>query len=55
MLDPLAHRFGGDHLLRQPVAHLNTEGFAIEELIRSKAGYVEVLSARKPAIKRATT
>jgi ubiquinone/menaquinone biosynthesis C-methylase UbiE/predicted ester cyclase len=55
MLDPFAHRFGGDHLLREPVAHLNTEGFAIEELIRSKAGYVEVLSARKPAIKRATT
>lgn len=54
ILDPIAHRFGGDHLLREPVNHLSTEGFVIEELIRSKAGYVEVVSARKPATEPAT-
>jgi ubiquinone/menaquinone biosynthesis C-methylase UbiE len=55
ILDPLAHRFGGDHLLREPVDHLNAEGLAIEELTRSKAGYVEIVSARKPTSEPATT
>jgi ubiquinone/menaquinone biosynthesis C-methylase UbiE len=49
VLDPLAHRFGGDHLLREPLDHLVAEGFEVEELVRLKAGYVELLSARKPA------
>jgi ubiquinone/menaquinone biosynthesis C-methylase UbiE len=48
ILDPLARRFGGDHLLREPIDHLKAEGFVVEELSRSKAGYVEVVSARKP-------
>jgi len=26
LLDPLAHRFGGDHLLREPLDHLAAEG-----------------------------
>lgn len=49
LLDPLAHRFGGDHLLREPLEPLAEAGFEVEELKRSKAGYVEVVSARKPA------
>jgi ubiquinone/menaquinone biosynthesis C-methylase UbiE len=48
LLDPLAHRFGGDHLLREPLVHLAAEGFEIAELERLKAGYVELVSARKP-------
>jgi len=49
LLDPLAHRLGGDHLLREPLDHLRAEGFEIEQVKRSKAGYVELVSARKPA------
>jgi ubiquinone/menaquinone biosynthesis C-methylase UbiE len=49
VIDPLAHRFGGDHLLREPLEHLDGEGFEVEQLKRSKAGFVELVSARKPA------
>jgi ubiquinone/menaquinone biosynthesis C-methylase UbiE len=49
VLDPLAHRFGGDHLLREPLDHLMIEGFEIDEVVRLKAGFVELVSARKPA------
>jgi hypothetical protein len=45
----MTHRFGGDHLLREPLEPLAEEGFEIEELERSKAGFVELVSARKPA------
>jgi len=48
LVDPLAHRFAGDHLLREPLDHLTTEGFEIAEVERLKAGYVELVSARKP-------
>jgi ubiquinone/menaquinone biosynthesis C-methylase UbiE/predicted ester cyclase len=48
LLDPLAHRFGGDHLLREPLDHLTDEGFEVEEVKRAKAGWVELVSARKP-------
>jgi ubiquinone/menaquinone biosynthesis C-methylase UbiE/predicted ester cyclase len=48
-LDPLAHHFGGDHLLREPLDHLAAEGFEVEEFKRSKAGWVELVSATKPA------
>jgi len=48
VLEPLAHRFGGDHLLREPLDHLGEEGFEIETVKRSKAGWVELVSARKP-------
>jgi len=48
MLDPLAHRLGGDHLLREPLDHLAAEGFAVTEVKRQKAGWVELVSARKP-------
>jgi ubiquinone/menaquinone biosynthesis C-methylase UbiE len=49
LLDPLAHRFGGDHLLREPLDHLSAEGFALDDVVRLKSGYVELVSARKPA------
>jgi hypothetical protein len=49
VLDPLAHRLGGDHLLREPLDHLAAEGFEVEEVNRSKAGWVELSAARKPS------
>jgi ubiquinone/menaquinone biosynthesis C-methylase UbiE len=48
LVDPLAHRFGGDHLLREPLEPLEREGFEIERVERSKAGFVELVAARKP-------
>jgi ubiquinone/menaquinone biosynthesis C-methylase UbiE/predicted ester cyclase len=48
MLDPLAHSFGGDHLLREPLDHLADDGFEVDEVKRQKAGWVELVSARKP-------
>jgi ubiquinone/menaquinone biosynthesis C-methylase UbiE len=48
VIDPLAHRFGGDHLLREPLEPLAEEGFEVEEVERRKAGYVELAAARKP-------
>ena len=49
ILEPLAHRLGGDHLLREPLEPLGEHGFEVTELERAKAGYVELVSARKPA------
>jgi ubiquinone/menaquinone biosynthesis C-methylase UbiE/predicted ester cyclase len=48
-LEPLAHRFGGDHLLREPLDHLAAEGFEVDDVRRLKAGWVELVAARKPA------
>jgi ubiquinone/menaquinone biosynthesis C-methylase UbiE/ketosteroid isomerase-like protein len=48
VLEPLAHRFGGDHLLREPLDHLRAKGFEVDEVKRQKAGWVELVSARKP-------
>lgn len=48
LLEPLAARFQGDHLLREPAEHLRDEGFVIERLERSKWGIVERVRARKP-------
>jgi len=48
VLDPLAHRFGGDHLMREPLDHLKAEGFAIDEVKRQKSGWVELVAAHKP-------
>jgi ubiquinone/menaquinone biosynthesis C-methylase UbiE len=47
LLDPLAVRFKGDHIAREPLEHLTAEGFAIDELQRSKLGIVERIEARK--------
>jgi ubiquinone/menaquinone biosynthesis C-methylase UbiE len=49
MLEPLMLRFEHDHLLREPLEHLTTEGFEIERVERSKLGIVERVTARKPA------
>jgi ubiquinone/menaquinone biosynthesis C-methylase UbiE/predicted ester cyclase len=48
LAEPLAFRFGGDHLLREPLDHLAREGFEVAELDRRRAGWVELVSARKP-------
>ena len=48
MLDPLVRWLQADHLVREPLEHLRAEGFAIDELERSKLGIVERAVARKP-------
>jgi len=48
-LDPLAVRFEGDHLVREPLEYLRPAGFEIAHLERSKWGIVERIVARKPA------
>jgi ubiquinone/menaquinone biosynthesis C-methylase UbiE len=48
VVEPLAVRFGGDHLTREPLEHLEAEGFTVEEVERSKLGIVELVRARKP-------
>ena len=48
LLEPLMIRLEGDHLLREPLDHVQREGLVVEELERSKLGIVELLSARKP-------
>jgi ubiquinone/menaquinone biosynthesis C-methylase UbiE len=49
LLEPLAVRYAGDHLLRDPLDHLADLGFSIEYCARSRAGIVERVVARKPA------
>jgi hypothetical protein len=48
LLEPLVVRFEGDHLLREPLDHLQVEGFEIRRLKRLKLGIVECVAARKP-------
>jgi ubiquinone/menaquinone biosynthesis C-methylase UbiE/predicted ester cyclase len=48
VLEPFAHRFGGDHLLREPLDHLAAEGFEVDEVKRQKTGWVELVTAHKP-------
>lgn len=47
LLDPLAVRFQGCHLTREPLDRLTAEVFAIERVERSKSGIVERVRARK--------
>jgi ubiquinone/menaquinone biosynthesis C-methylase UbiE len=47
-LDPLAVRFGADHLVRDPLDYLGSVGFEIESVERLKWGIVERVLARKP-------
>ncbi|HVC07253.1 MAG TPA: methyltransferase domain-containing protein [Solirubrobacterales bacterium] len=49
LIEPLAVRFGGDHLTREPLEHLEAEGFTVDQVKRSKLGIVELVSAQKPA------
>ena len=48
LLDPLFVRLEHDHLLREPVEYLRSEGFEVERLERSKLGIVERVVARRP-------
>jgi SAM-dependent methyltransferase len=45
--EPISIRFEGDHLLRDPVDHLPSAGFAIESLERGRLGIVERVVAVK--------
>lgn len=47
LLEPLAIRFAGDHLLRDPLDHLEDLGFSLEYCARSRAGIVEKIVAHK--------
>jgi ubiquinone/menaquinone biosynthesis C-methylase UbiE len=47
LLDPLLVRLEADHLLRDPVDHLQHQPVVIEHLERSKLGYIERGVARK--------
>ncbi len=48
VLEPFAHRLGGDHLLREPLDHIVAEGFEVDEVQRLKVGWVELIAATKP-------
>jgi len=48
LLDPLAVRFGGDHLTREPIDYLLAAGFEIAALERSKWGVIERVRAINP-------
>ena len=47
-IEPLAVRFEGDHLTREPLEYLGAAGFEVAELERLKWGIVERVGARKP-------
>ena len=49
LLEPLFLRLEHDHLLREPLEHVRTAGFEVEQVERSKLGIVERLVARKRA------
>ena len=49
VLDPLAILIDHDHLLREPLHHVEGMGLVVERLERSKWGVVERLIARKPS------
>ena len=48
-LEPLTLLLDHDHLLREPLAHVEDAGLVVERLERSKWGLVEKLDARKPS------
>jgi ubiquinone/menaquinone biosynthesis C-methylase UbiE len=49
LLEPLMVRFEADHLMREPLDHLEPVGFLVEQVKRSKWGIVERTAARKAA------
>ena len=49
LLDPITVRFMADHLVREPLEHLERLGFAVERLERYSWGIVERGVARSPA------
>jgi SAM-dependent methyltransferase len=48
LLEPLTMLLENDHLLREPLRHVEGAGLTVERLERSKWGIVERLAARKP-------
>jgi SAM-dependent methyltransferase len=50
LMNPLAVRFQGDHLVREPLDALRAAGFTVEQLHRSKWGIVERVAARKAEV-----
>lgn len=48
LIDPLAVRLQGDHIVREPLRHLGAEGFQVEQLERYGLGIVERVVARRP-------
>ena len=49
VLNPLVVRLDRDHLLREPLHHVEAEGLIVERLDRSRLGIVERLAACKPS------
>jgi ubiquinone/menaquinone biosynthesis C-methylase UbiE len=49
VLEPLTLLLDHDHLLREPLRHVEDAGLVVESLERSKLGVVERLQASKPA------
>ena len=49
VLEPLTLLLDHDHLLREPLRHVEDAGLVVESLERSKRGIVERLQASKPA------
>jgi hypothetical protein len=47
--NPLTVLIEHDHLLREPLRHIQDAGLVVEHLERSKWGVVERLAARKPS------
>ena len=48
LIDPLAVRFQGDHVAREPLEHLHAHGFDVEQLERYSLGITERAVARRP-------
>lgn len=49
LIDPIAVRFSADHLVREPLRHLQAQGFELERLERYGLGIVERAVARRAA------
>ncbi len=49
LLDWITVRTVGDHLVRDPLAHVQAQGFEVERIERLKWGIVERVTASKPA------
>jgi len=49
LLDWITVRTVGDHLVRDPLVHVQAQGFEVERMDRLKWGIVERVAARKPA------
>jgi len=47
LAEPVTSRWLGDHLLREPLAHLGAAGFVVERVLRSRGGVVERVRARR--------